>query len=355
MIWLSWRQHRTQLVVAGLVFGLLAIYLLITGMDIHSRFHSSGLESCLGHNHTTCGELSSGFLKQYLPLAYTLLVLMGVLPLLAGMFFGAPLVSREMEQSLHRLAWMQSVSRTRWLTVKVAMLGIPMMAGIALLAWALSWWIAPLAAADAATGGVSAPIAADALNSFAFPSFDLSGIVPVAYVLFAVAAGVAAGTVLGRTVAAMGATMVAFIVVRLAIEELARPWYLPVRMLSYAFASSPGGASPVPTELTGSYVVYAHVLDNAGRVVFDNASGVTLPNAVLAQDCPGVSGLNGGGQPVDNQALQGCLQHAGLHVVAAYHPANEFWTFQGIEAGIFALLALALLALSVWWVRRRIA
>jgi hypothetical protein len=36
-------------------------------------------------------------------------------------------------------------------------------------------------------------------------------------------------------------------------------------------------------------------------------------------------------------------------------PAERYWTFQGIEAAIFGLLALALVALTVWWVRHRIS
>ncbi len=40
---------------------------------------------------------------------------------------------------------------------------------------------------------------------------------------------------------------------------------------------------------------------------------------------------------------------------AVYHPASRFWLFQGIEAGIFTALALALLGFSIWWIRTRIS
>jgi hypothetical protein len=36
-----------------------------------------------------------------------------------------------------------------------------------------------------------------------------------------------------------------------------------------------------------------------------------------------------------------------------YQPAERFWLFQSIEAVIFATLALALVAIAVWLVRRR--
>jgi hypothetical protein len=37
--------------------------------------------------------------------------------------------------------------------------------------------------------------------------------------------------------------------------------------------------------------------------------------------------------------------------VLVYQPASRFWTFQGIEAGIFIALAAALVACTVWQVR----
>jgi hypothetical protein len=41
--------------------------------------------------------------------------------------------------------------------------------------------------------------------------------------------------------------------------------------------------------------------------------------------------------------------------VLLYQPVDRFWMFQGIEAAIFVALALALLALTLWWMRQRIA
>jgi hypothetical protein len=35
-------------------------------------------------------------------------------------------------------------------------------------------------------------------------------------------------------------------------------------------------------------------------------------------------------------------------------PAGRFWLFQGIEAGIFGALTLALVLFSIWWIRKRI-
>ena len=40
-------------------------------------------------------------------------------PALIGMFWGAPLIARELETGT-RLAWNQTVTRSRWLAVKLA-------------------------------------------------------------------------------------------------------------------------------------------------------------------------------------------------------------------------------------------
>jgi hypothetical protein len=43
----------------------------------------------------------------------------------------------------------------------------------------------------------------------------------------------------------------------------------------------------------------------------------------------------------------------GFRQVVTYQPANRFWTFQGIEFGIFMVLASALLAGAYFLVTRR--
>ena len=41
-----------------------------------------------------------------------------------------------------------------------------------------------------------------------------------------------------------------------------------------------------------------------------------------------------------------CLAAHGFHVLITYQPAGRFWAFQGIEAGIFLVLAAALIAVT---------
>ena len=48
-----------------------------------------------------------------------------------------------------------------------------------------------------------------------------------------------------------------------------------------------------------------------------------------------------------------CLASHGFHQLATYQPDSRFWAFQGMEAGIFVVLALALVGFAWWWVRSR--
>ena len=43
----------------------------------------------------------------------------------------------------------------------------------------------------------------------------------------------------------------------------------------------------------------------------------------------------------------------GYRGYVTYQPASRFWAFQGIETGIFVMLAAILLAVTFWVLKRR--
>src|SRR4029453_7285318 len=75
-------------------------------------------------------------------LAVTAVVLL--LPALIGLFWGAPLLARELEAGTHRLVWNQSITRTRWLAVKLAVTGLAAMTAAGLGSLVVSWWANPI-------------------------------------------------------------------------------------------------------------------------------------------------------------------------------------------------------------------
>src|SRR5438046_8961081 len=70
--------------------------------------------------------------------------------------------------------------------------------------------------------------------------FDIRGIVPIAYVLFALAFGVAAGTLIRKTLPAMAATLGGFVAVRAIVDFVARRHFLPAKTIGASvFGLSP--------------------------------------------------------------------------------------------------------------------
>jgi hypothetical protein len=56
---------------------------------------------------------------------------------------------------------------------------------------------------------------------------------------------------------------------------------------------------------------------------------------------------------VSMNAVFSCMHANGWRGFATYQPASRYWPFQGIESGIYLLLAAALIAITLFIVRRR--
>ncbi len=316
MTWMIWRQHRSQALCGLATLAVLSALLLFTGLHMASVFRDSGLSRCT-NNQGDCASLATAFSNRF-RIMDALGVLLMVLPLFAGVFWGAPLVARELEQGTHRLAWTQSVTRTRWITTQLAAVLLATTAAAAVLTAIVSWWFGPLANSDV---GRMQPIA-----------FDVLGIAPVAYTGFAVALGIAAGAVTRKTLPAMGITLAAFTTIRVAIIEFARPHYqAPLRVDQPINLHHLGSVDQVGLH---DWIISQGTLDRAGHSV-DNLPAL----------CPIGTKI-----PVPQ-----CLVSHGVHVSEVWQPVSRFWLFQSIEAAVFIALAVALTALAIWWVRRRIA
>ena len=211
MSWLIWRQHRQQALSGAATLALIALLLLLTGFHMHSVFQHTGLGRCLGNRHADCGNLQSAFESRFSTLRQLVPFFMA-LPALLGIFWGAPLIGRELEQGTHLFVWTQGVTRLRWLSSKLsALLALTLLLTVA-YALLISWWLGPL---DRSTG-----------DRFQPGIFDQQGLVPIAYAVFALALGIAAGAVLKKTMPAMAATLVGFVGLRLIIASVVRRHFL---------------------------------------------------------------------------------------------------------------------------------
>jgi hypothetical protein len=321
MTWLSWRQHRAEAAVAAFVLAVLAALLLKTGLDMASAYRQLGIGACLAETarDPNCNTALYTFLGDF-GFAIDAIAWLNVLPAVLGIFVGAPLVARELEQGTFRLAWTQSVTRRRWLAVKLgAVLGAALLASAALTAL-LTWWLGPL----------------DQFGALYFPlTFDFEGSVPLAYAAYALALGIAAGTLLRRVVPAMAATVAGLVAVRVLVEFWLRQRYLPAITLT----GDPGQVDAMVPKT--DWVLGNGWVDQAGHAV--HASDV------LNTCAPGQNSIDYQG------AFAACTHAHGWLMSITYQPAVRFWVFRDIETALFAGLAVVLIAVTVWWARRRLA
>ena len=222
MIRLTWLQFRTQALTAAAALAAFAVLLAVTGPHMASLYAASGLSSCHGGS---CQNLAGSFEAQLTSTAtYRALYLISVAsilvaPAVIGLFWGAPLIARELETGTSALAWNQSVTRTRWLAVKLTAVGLTPMAVTEGLSLMQAWWAAPLGRAV----GHGAPAGVLYQGRFTQLIFASHGITPLGYAAFAFALGVTAGALIRRTIPAMAVTWLVFAALQVAMPLWIRP------------------------------------------------------------------------------------------------------------------------------------
>jgi len=286
MTWVIWRQYRATAAVAGAILAAFAVLFLITGLQDATRWHAA-LASCA--KDRTCGNLSQLVSLTTGPVdgpVYTLTILTLAVPLLFGMFWGSPAVAGERETGTVQFAWTQSVTRRRWLSVKT------------------SWLL-------------------------------LAGAV------FAVALGIAAGTLIGRSLPAFAATAGVFLAVRLVITYWVRVHFMPavttIHSVTQSFTQKGAYWQLAQGAVLPSGQLTTKLIANPGTIE-------QFPGATFPASCSQAQPMN---------SILACLAHLGYRSFVTYQPGYRFWTFQFIETGIFVTLAAALIAGAFFLLRRR--
>jgi hypothetical protein len=223
-----------------------------------------------------------------------------LLGLIAALFWGAPLVSREYEEHTHVFAWTQDLSPARWLAGKVLALG----AVLTLLALVLALASLP--------------------RQYSWETFELGVFPQLGYAWFGFALGIAASVVLRRTVVAMGVTLLGFAVTRVVLARWGREHYLsPVHTWR---PDPPPGVDYEPQLPPGGMWVASGYADK-------NGDPMPVPLGCDGDDA--------------------CLTAKGQigHFVD-YQPLDRVVPFQLIEFAIFLVLALVSLFVAFTTLRR---
>jgi ABC-type transport system involved in multi-copper enzyme maturation permease subunit len=296
MTWVTWRQHRLEavwtLVLSALLGGSIGYVALQLSIAVGQCGGNAGLGYCLSGD--AFGQIARAILQFNLA-QYGLVVL----PALAGAFIGAPLVAREIENGTRHLAWTQGVTRMRWLLVKLVLVIIPLLAAAALVGFLEIVFL-----------NVQGP------HVNRWDVFDQQAPVVPAATLFALALGVAFGAVIGKSVPAMAATLVAFVIVRVGIAELVRSHYIAPLMKTTHDLSAVGSQA----DSTAWWLGFSNYYDSTGHLLGNLLGPGTGPPS---------------------------------YVIQYFQPGDRFWAFETIEASILTGLALLILGFAVYWVTRR--
>jgi hypothetical protein len=318
MIWLAWRQFRAQtLVVAVLVLVFSAVV-------------------AFAPRSVRCPESPVGACGVTLHYAATAVLL--VLPVLLGVFWGAPLVAREIETGTYRLILTQSIGRRRWLLVKLALGGGAATLSAGLISLVLTRWADPF---DRGEASRVTPLV-----------FQARGIVPVVSAVLAFVLGVVVGQLLRRTLTAMTVTLLVAAALQVAVPTaLMSVLTRPVTTVT---------ALDVNDKLILSADPVTHTPQLDGAVQIPDAwimsrrtvtpGGALFTGPVDATRCDAT-------RPTDPPSAE-CrawlaTQHLGIEVT--YVPGSRFWSLQWRTFGVLLLLTLALCWFSLWRIERRLA
>lgn len=292
MIWLSWRQQRTETLIALGIIALLAMLLIPTGISMSAAIHHESPEA-FGARFSSLGNL----------IAWLTLI-----PGLIGVLLAAPFVLA-LEHGTYRLDWTQSVPRRRWIATKLGLSVVSAIVAAGVLLLLLTWWRQPFV---------------DIQGRVAPAVYDSEGTVVFAYMLFALALATAVGAVWRRVVPALAVGLVGYIAVRVFVDT-----WLRQRLVSADTAVwSVSGKTP---NLDKAWIIEQFPATRGGEHIASYSCQVGAGGACHLPT----------------------LRHGFIHAI--YQPASHFWSLQLAETTIFGAIALSLLGFAAWWTRHRVA
>ncbi|MFC1403521.1 MULTISPECIES: ABC transporter permease [Streptacidiphilus] len=332
MIWLTWRQFRTQAMVALGVLAGVAVLFCLTGQNLHQIFDSSGIATC--RSADACSAAQSAFLDRVKgDSLYPVLYFAGIggsyLALAAmGMFWGAPLIARELEAGTFRLTWNQSTTRTRWLAVKLGVITLTGMAAAGLCSWLITWWSGPIDRADAMPGYNTQAIP----NRFNPLIFGARDVLPVGCAAFALVLGITIGLLVRRTLPAMAVTFAVFVAALVVLPVTVWPHIATPQHTVTELRTSGGPGTHYDQEgsrmsvsmevnIPGAWVLSTQTVDPAGRPF----TGPVTPACAATNATP--------------QACFASIDRLNLRQVVTYQPASRYWRFQWSETAAYLVLA----------------
>jgi hypothetical protein len=311
MTWLSWRQQRIETLITAGFLALLAAAFIPTGIHVADLFAQQHLLRCVNSRSEAC-QLATGNLTLRAGVLNGLLDSgwFNLIPGLIGVALAAPLLL-DRENGTTQLAWTQSITRRRWIATKgIVAVATVLVAGAA-FSLLFTWYRRPF---DRLYGR--------------WDRFDFEGIVPVAYVLFALGLALAVGVLVRRSTAALIVAFGAYVAGRVFVESWLRQRFITPLSATWRL-NAPG------PNLSHALVVREGPSDKAGHFFTGSSSAF--------QSCAKTGPK--GDMTLDPRCM---ARHGAGFTHALYQPASRFWEFQGIETALFGGIALLLIAFAAW-------
>jgi hypothetical protein len=339
MLWVTWRQHRTELIgvlAAAVVLAIITVF--ATAFAQRTRLEL-GVDTCvpLPSGNANCVDLSQEWRNRVGLLLY-LFQGFYLVPALVASYIGGPLFARELERGTHRLAWTQGISRLRWAATTIGVVLAFTLAGAVVLA---------------VVGGQTRSFLGTPLFSTAvyrpWDTFDVEGPAFVSFMLFGLAVGAFVGAWRRRILVGMFYGLLLFGLVRVGLGIELRPYYEP----PIAVVQTPFVQTPVVFSGTFPPAFQSLVPSDAWQVGYDAVDSqgrfVSQTRVKQLNDEYGRVGCTVG-RRCDNIAY---LNEHDVYPRLLFQPADRYWRFQFTEAAIYTALTAGFVALTLVLLRRR--
>lgn len=328
MIWLGWRRQRFLLLSALGASIVLVVWMVLVAHWYQDASHALAHTRCLpgsGLCQNLYGAVTSSTTQ-----ATVIAAVLYAAPCLLGIVLGAPLVAAEIERRTNRLVWTQSISRRKWLIIKWALVAVAVVALVSVFQLITQWWTGQIVF----RGLENSQIPTSGTNRIQRSVFGITGVVPVAYSLFALVLGTALGAVLRRTAWAVLATVAAYAAAAWLMITWVRQHLATTAFFPYPTSQNQQALSTPPP--VGWPVGFGY------RVIpgKEHLLGGSSLNAVVSR-CQ-ISGSD----------LNECATAHGVQFGRFYQPSSHYWALQWTEAGVYVAAAIALLGVTIWAVRR---
>ncbi|GCE50323.1 hypothetical protein EI42_04802 [Thermosporothrix hazakensis] len=316
MIWLIWRHYRWMLVLGILALLILMALFALNVSTMNAAYQQPNGAHCLQKGDCNLVVLPGLTTRTWYSLVFQSFPL---LPFVVGIFLGAPLLAREYEKRTHLFVWTQSMSRTRWLSTNLMLLGSAVVLGFGALSLVATWW----------------SFVQDATFSFSpWSTFMIRGSVLVANVLFGLLFGVMIGAIVRRVLPAMVITLVLLIPLQIAIWNGYPYLFPPSSQLEYNWKIVYGEVVGILNDRLDDLILSRETVGADGQT----------PINVLDNPCPD--------DKLTGEALRECNEK-NFHELVKYHRFNEhFWPLQLATTALLLTLAALCTGVTYWRVRR---